>query len=331
MRWVTAGLALVVSCLPLPAKHRVPTSPMPDTFVIGRATHFDFGPPNDYYEVIVVSPISAGTAIDRVILTPETKGHECVAPAKVEVSSAKTTESVSSLLGSRNPCSIPEKTIRRELSRKKKGLVFSFAEIVMQVQCETRTRLIRADILDRDMFDPAPSTPAHTSWTMRLLNSLDALIGPGVMDKPMFPIPEANEITTRNNESQVLKDVASGKYDALFGEAAPKPSEIYRTAQRRPPPPTVRFTENGDLPPDALPVLGYPPIAWLAQIEGVVSFKLDIDEDGVPGNIVFESGHPILRKVVQALAKDWRFPKGPPRREVPLKLDFSLNCHPTKN
>jgi len=310
------------------AKDRVPAPSLPHSFELGRLTHFDFGPPFDYYEVIVVRSISGGATIDRVILTPE--GHECVAPAKVEVASATTKESVASLLSSKNPCSIPEKTIRKELKRRRKGLVFSFAEVVMQVQCGAQSRLIRADILDRDMFGRAPNTPAHTSWTMQLLSSLDAAIGPGVMDKPVFAIPKANETATRDNGFPVLKDVASGKYDALFGQATPKPSEIYRTAQHRPPPPNVRFIDNGNLPPEGLVLPEYPPIAWLAQIEGVVSFKLDIDENGVPGNVDFESGHPLLQKWVQAVAKDWRFAKGPPRRDVPFKLEFSLNCHPTK-
>jgi hypothetical protein len=53
--------------------------------------------------------------------------------------------------------------------------------------------MIRSDILDRDMFDPIPNTPEHTARTMRLLQRLDDAIGPGVMEKPIFPIPDTGE------------------------------------------------------------------------------------------------------------------------------------------
>src|SRR5271170_2518782 len=139
----------------------------PDQFEIGRHTFFDFGPPSDYYELFVVHPTVNGTSIERITLTPPV--DSCTRQAKLEVASASINESIAALLGSTNPCAIPEKELRRELKRCKKCLTFSGADVALQVQCGTQARIIRSDILDKDMFDPAPNTPEHTSWTMQLL------------------------------------------------------------------------------------------------------------------------------------------------------------------
>jgi len=44
--------------------------------------------------------------------------------------------------------------------------------------CGGETRLIRSDILDRDMFDASAHTPENTAWTMQLLEKLDKPLGP---------------------------------------------------------------------------------------------------------------------------------------------------------
>jgi hypothetical protein len=64
----------------------------------------------------------------------------------------------------------------------------------MAVQCGDQTRLIRMDILDRDMFDPAPKTPGHTSWTMTLMGRLDQTVGHSVMEPPVFALAEQRPV-----------------------------------------------------------------------------------------------------------------------------------------
>jgi hypothetical protein len=54
-----------------------------------------------------------------------------------------------------------KKPLRRELKRCKKCLVFSGADVVLQVQCGTETCLIRTDILDKirdSRLAPSPMT-----------------------------------------------------------------------------------------------------------------------------------------------------------------------------
>ena len=97
------------------------------------------------------------------------------------------------------------------MKRCKKCLVFSGANIAMQVQCGSKTRVIRSDILDRDMFDPAANTPEHTSWTMKLLSQMDKAVGPGVMDRPIFSIPDQRESSLTNQDSDVIRDPELGK------------------------------------------------------------------------------------------------------------------------
>ena len=133
---------------------------VPNRFVIARHTFVDFGPPLDFYELFIARSAATGTSIERISVTPP--ADVCFAPAKTEVASAALSEPPAELLGSTNPCTIPEKELQRELKRCKNCLVFSGAKVVMQVQCGTQARLIRSDILDRDMFDASSqNAPVH--------------------------------------------------------------------------------------------------------------------------------------------------------------------------
>jgi hypothetical protein len=102
----------------------------PNQFEIARRTFFDFGPPFDYYELFFVRPTSTGASIERITLTPP--ADQCTASAKLETASGSINESIENLLGKTNPCSIPEKELRRELKRCKKCLVFSGATVVIR-------------------------------------------------------------------------------------------------------------------------------------------------------------------------------------------------------
>jgi hypothetical protein len=206
--------AILIACSHAVSRDRKPVPMPPNQFEIGRHTFFDFGPPTDYYEVFVVRPAGNGSSVERITLTPP--GNQCVSPAKVETASASINESPAELLGSTNLCAIPEKELRSEMKRCKHCLVFSGANVVVQAQCGDKTRLTRADILDRDMFDPAAKTPEHTSWTMQLVATLDREVGPGVMEKPIFQIPQRDEPPVPDSDSATLGDLSDGKYDALF-------------------------------------------------------------------------------------------------------------------
>jgi|SRR5580658_104027 hypothetical protein len=169
-RSVIPCAVLVLSSAAFGQTHSAAPAP-PDQFEIGRHTFFDFGPPSDYYELFVVRPTVNGTSIERITLTPSV--DSCTRQAKLEVASASINESIAALLGSTNPCAIPEKELRRELKRCKKCLVFSGADVAMEVECGGQSRVIRSDILDKDMFDPAANTPngrcsCCSVWTKRL-------------------------------------------------------------------------------------------------------------------------------------------------------------------
>lgn len=318
---ICAALVLCGSAL---AQEPRLNSKKPTEFEIARRTFFDFGPPFDYYELFLVRPTASGSSVERIILTPP--GAPCMASAKVETVSKPLSESVEALLGRSNPCDIPENELRRELKRCKNCLVFSGATVVMQVQCGTRTRLIRAEILDKDMFDRTPSTPEHTSWTMALLSRLDQAVGPGVMEKPMFALPDQEKSTSPLEISEALRDLAAGKYDALFSGAPDKPSDLYRAAQIIPPAPSVRLVSSLPLVPALFVAPQYPPLARLTRTEGIVSFYMEIDADGEAEDLVLISGHPLLWPAVKDAVSKWRFPKDAAGQKVQAAVDFALNC-----
>jgi hypothetical protein len=113
MRYSVIGCAVLTFCSVLflctpvsPQKHLVALT-FPDQFVIGRHTFFDFGPPNDFYELFLVHSAGGDTSIQRITLIPP--GNICIAPAKFESASASVRGTPAELLGSTNPCTIPEK------------------------------------------------------------------------------------------------------------------------------------------------------------------------------------------------------------------------------
>ena len=309
------------------ARKRRLASPRPSQFEIGRHTFVDNGPPFDFYEIFIVRPSASGTSIDRISLTPP--ADECFVPTKSEFASATVHESVASLLGSKNPCEIPEKALRQEeMKRRKKGLVFSGADVVMQVQCGTKTRLIRSDILDKDMFDPEAKTPEYTSWTMQLMQKLDRATGPGVMDKPVFPILEERKPVSGKPEANAteLQDLSESKFDVLFAGDPDKPSDLFRAAQIPPPVPTVKLQSSVPVKPSGLVLPDYPPLAKMARVEGVVTFKIKVGPNGNATNLTFESGSPILRFAVNKAIASWRFPRADAQQVVEIAIDFKLNC-----
>ena len=322
MRKCTLICVAILVCAGAAARGPRTDAPVPTQLEIGRHTFFDFGPPTDFYEVLVARPVENGSSIERIMLTP---AYACT-PAKVEMASASISESVADLLGKTNPCAIPEKELRRELKRCKKCLVFSGADVAMQFQCGSQNRIIRADILDRDMFGPGPNTPKHTSWTMQILARLDQAIGPGVMDKPIFPSVDNTEPSLGQTNSESVRELNLGKYDALFSRAPDKPSDLYKAAQNPVPAPSVRLMSSSPFQPRLVILPGYPPIAKLARVDGQVVFKVDIDGNGNATNLVFESGHPLLRGVVDAAVSKWVFPADAANQHVEVVIEFKTNC-----
>lgn len=318
----TALLLAVVSSA-FAAKKR-PDVPMPDQFELGRHTFFDFGPPFDYYEVFVVRPSSAGSFVERITLTPP--ANKCTQPAKLEAAVATLNQSVADLLVGVNPCSIPQKELSRELKRRKKYLVFSGANVSMQAECGGQKRIIRADILDRDMFDAHPETPERTSWTMGLLGRLDKSLEPGVMDKPVFAVASGSESKKVDLDRQIERDLAAGAFDQLFQGAPDKPSDLFKAAQIQSPPPGVRLISSSPVAPLQFVAPKYPPMARLANVSGNVNVTLVVGMDGKATQVVFKDGSPLLRGATEDAARSWKFPIGAAGKAVEAKIEFNSNC-----
>jgi TonB family protein len=316
---------LVLLCgLTIFAKGGPTVALLPDRFLIARHTFIDVGPPNDFYEIISVRGTPGGTAVARVTLTPA--GDACIQTPTVETVSSTIPDSLSVVLEGRNPCAIPEKSLRKELKRRKHGLVFSGAEISMHVQCGGKERVIRADVLDRDMFDPRAATPENTSWTMRLLMRLDKAFPSGVWDRPMFGSTEPTRGAAPS--ADVARALASGDYDRLFAGAPDRPSDLYRASQIPLPAPDVRLRSSEPFEPERFVFPGYPPLARLARIEGTVVVTFQVDANGGVTDTQFESGHPMLRPTVTNAVRTWKFPKEAAGHLIKATIEFRTNCPP---
>ena len=293
----------------------------PNEFVVGRHTYFDFGPPFDYYEVFHVQSTESGSTVQKITITPA--GVRCMAPPRVELVSATIDDLPHALLEGRNPCAIPERQLRRERERRKKGLSFSGAEVSLKVLCGGKERIIRADILDRDWFDPKADTPNNTSWTMRLLARLDEAAGPGVGDRPIIateqppakPLPEDLE-----------RRLLSGEYDKLFPGVPHRLPDLYRDSHVAVAAPTVQLVSSVPFAPKVVVLPDYPAIARLARIEGRVVFAMQVDTTGNVRNLEFESGHPMLRGVIEKAVNEWRFAAEAADQKIKATLEFKTNC-----
>ena len=126
--------------------------------------------------------------------------------------------------------------------------------------------MVRADVLDRDMFDSKAATPQNTSWTMRLLTRLDKALPSGVMDQPIFAgLTEPTKAIGPNADA--ARALQSGEYDRLFAGAPDRPSDLYRASQISPPIPDVRIRSSEPFQPEKFVLPGYPHLPDLRELK----------------------------------------------------------------
>jgi TonB family protein len=298
------------------------TAAMPDSLVIGRHSFIDVGPPFDFYEVIRVKRDGDSLAVERALVTP--LGPSCGPLATVEVGGGKLHGTMSDLLGSKNPCSIPETDLHRELKRCKTCVPLSGVDVSMQVSCGEKVRQLRVDILDRDLFDSAPRTPENTGWTMAVLSKLDKVLGPGVWDRPMFATGEA--ATRTSPDTEFVQDIRIGRYDDLFGKKQLVSLIALDAEKPPPPPPSVELESVTPVAPISPKMPDYPPIAKAARVEGVVNVTFDVSSDGKVQNLAVVSGPRLLQTGVLDELAGWSFPQPAWGAKGAAAIRFRRNC-----
>ncbi len=297
---------------------------LPESLVIARDTFWDVGPPFDYYDLTQITEISDGLALDQVLVTPH--GQACLQPATIEERSVVLHETMSELLEGRNPCAIPEKDLHREIKRCKKCLVFSGVNLTMEATCSGKDRQLQMNILDRDIYDSRTPTPTNTSWSMRVLSTLNNSLGPGSETKPMFQMSPAAPRPVPN--TPLVNAIRDGRYDDLFGKDSGISKIVDEASQAPPPPPSVAIESVTPSPPISPDLPKYPPIARVAHVEGLIRATFDVSVDGRVQNIAFVS-EPRIKLlelgVSDALSK-WSFPEVAWGKTGAVAVRFSLNC-----
>ena len=296
----------------------------PSGFVLAKHLYFDFGPPFDFYELYIVQRTQRGTSLERITLTPP--GDACIAPARVDVASAMLKETVAEILGPRNACAVPVSELSARPKPCKNCMRFSGADVVIQVRCGAETRSAQSDILGQYLYGTANNAPQGALWTMQLLKRLDEAVGPGPEDRRIFPLPPSPRPSVNRPRSEVLRELAAGRFDYLFRGDPEKPSSLYKAAQKVPPAPTVRLVRSLPFAPLAAPMPTYPPIARLAHIEGAVTFRAKIGPGGHATGLAFVSGNPLLRYAVKKAVAGWSFPGKDASKSFEATIAFAPNC-----
>lgn len=309
------------------AKKHKSNEPFPTEMVIGRDSFIDIGPPFNYYDLTLLRSDGERTEVERLSLTPPS--DSCYPRVEIKSFQLVLHESLSSLLHATNPCSIPEKAVRAELKRRRKGLsVFSGMDVTIQVQCGKGPRLIRADILDRDIFGEHPNTPRYTAWSQALFEKVDQATGDRPWETPLFPVADSSAPAPPLATSKFVTDIAAGNYDAIFGQGLDRPSILYRLAQNPPRQPIIELTESDPVRPVTFVSPVYPPIAKVAHVHGNVAFHLIVGENGSPQNVAVDSGPKMLwQATADAIAK-WEFAQGESGKTVHGSVRFGLDCTP---
>jgi outer membrane biosynthesis protein TonB len=181
------------------------------------------------------------------------------------------------------------------------------------------------------MFDPAVKTPQNTNWTMGLLSRLEKAAGPGVMEKPMFPITEDMSVPPvkqdDGDDGVVLKAVEDGTFDKPFPSGSVKLSELYKQTQSaRIAHPEVTIKEIKPRTPENLVTPKYPPISLMVHAQGSVTASFTILDDGTPSVLPRLTGNRLLQGVVVDAIRNWRFPKEAAGEEIEATFEFALNC-----
>lgn len=303
--WLLPGFAVA-------KKHPVPIS-KPASFVVGQLTYWDVGPPFNFYALYIVKPSESGTTIDKILLTPP--ADACYQHSSVRIASGTITQSIDDLLGSQNPCAIPEEALGHEAKKCKHCQKFSGAVVSMRAVCGGKVRLIRASVFEDYWFDRSRAIPEHTLTMMELVNKLDSAIDPD------------ERVSSRKNEHEVLEgEIAAGDYDSLFETKIEKPSVLYRGAVRPVGSPTVELVSSSPLQPKIFMAPVYPPIARAAHIQGKASLALTIDGSGKVSKIVFDDAHPMLKAAIEKAVYEWQYSSGADNRTAQVILEFKLNC-----
>ena len=297
---------------------------MPESLVIARDTFWDVGPPFDYYDLTQITEISDGLALDQVLVTPH--GQACLQPATIEERSVVLHETMSELLEGRNPCAIPEKDLHREIKRCKKCLVFSGVNLTMEATCSGKDRQLRMDILDRDIYDNRTATPTNTSWSMRVLSTLNDSLGPGSEAKPRFQMSPTASHAVPN--TPLVSAIRGGRYDDLFGNDSGVSKIVDEASQAPPSPPSVAI-ESVTPSPISPDLPKYPPIARAARVEGLVHARFEVTAEGKAQGIVFqdEAHLKMLEGAVSEAVSKWNFPELTWGKSGALAIRFALNCH----
>jgi Gram-negative bacterial TonB protein C-terminal len=324
MRIVIAmSFVLVINCTCIAQRHKN-QEPIPAEIVIGRDSFIDVGPPFNYYDLTFLRSDGEKTDVERISLTPP--ADACYPHAEIAIAHVSLNESLSSVLQGTNPCTIPEKALRAELKRRNSGLVFSGMNVSIQVECASGVRVMRADILDRDIFDPHPNTPQYTAWSRTLFDKLDSATGDHPWDKLIFPVSEATSATPPISQSINLQAIADGKFDGIFGSSPDRLSALYHMAQNVPRQPFIELTTSEPIRPTEYVDPVYPPIAKAARVHGTVEFHLTIGSDSVAKDITIDSGPKMLWQAVSDAIAKWKFPTDNSGQIVHGSVRFGLNC-----
>ena len=162
---------------------------------------------------------------------------------------------------------------------------------------------------------------------MMVLERLDRALGSTVMEKPAFTLepPSSPAASNRDAYLENLSALRGGAFDLLFPNGTRRPSALYLEVMKPPIKPSVELVESSPEMNAAISMPAYPPLARAAHIQGRVALTLTVDPSGAVSAVSITSGHPLLKRGVEAEARKWRFPNAS-GQTLNFVFEFKTNC-----
>lgn len=149
--------------------------------------------------------------------------------------------------------------------------------------------------------------------------------GEGGLSVERLTVTPAGSPCTRPASVETATGTLKGSLSDLLVGANPC-SMLNAQSQKPRVAPTVEILGSPSVRPVSFALPGYPPLARLANVEGDVTFQVNVAADGTVSTFTVVAGVPLLRPTVEAEVKKWKFSPEAAGQTVEFVVRFRTNC-----
>ena len=208
---------------------QIDESHFPKRVIFTWSTFIDDGP-QFFYNVDEVVSSGKGLSVGDASVSLGVGPHGV---PSVTAQSATIQEPMSKFLQNRNPCEIPQKSLRREQDALNNcGFVYlSSATVTLHFTCGGQERQLQMEMLDPEACQPAPLPAPYTTWIRSMTGEMQNALKAGQAAAVPSDAASTNaEVSKRNALCKAfLQSLEDGELDKYFDTKRPL-SQVVRRA-----------------------------------------------------------------------------------------------------